>query len=342
MNSLTKDQCGSGTKLSFLNHVELLPDSAILPVSGSYSTSERLYMLPGGRNIDTKVDVDAAHAPQQSRGSGPSPLPFTVVKCDMASQHVSETTHSLGQNNFIDIVSVNSHDAIIQHNHDLHVLYANPSALNAKPRDFGATSVATLDGYTAVLYSDGSVRLYNLTFHPIKWPVGMNGNLGWETDKVIPDNRCGLRNNVIQLVETPGSLLAVRDDGNIVVVYTRSVRIQYGHHMYEVSGGRLVLSLDTATTFLTRRNRLQLSGIKRVIANKGKGCGSICIVQNDNTVKMWGEILDIEVTIPPILGITPIVPMVPGSIVATDHAFAGVMVGPDKTALAWGHKDYGG
>ena len=34
--------------------------------------------------------------------------------------------------------------------------------------------------------------------------------------------------------------------------------------------------------------------------------------------------------------------MVPGSIVATDHAFAGVMVGPDKTALAWGHKDYGG
>ena len=79
VNSLSKEQCGSGTKLSFSKHVELLPDSAILPVSGSYSTSERLYMLPGGRNIDTKVDVDAAHAPQQSRGSGPSPLPFAVV-----------------------------------------------------------------------------------------------------------------------------------------------------------------------------------------------------------------------------------------------------------------------
>ena len=204
VNSLTKDQCGSGTKLSFLNHVELLPDTAILPVSSSYTTSEQLYMFPGERNIDTKVDVDAAHAPQESRSSGPSPLPFTVVKCDIASQHISKTTQSLGQNNFVDIVSVNSHDAIIQHKHDLHVLYANPSALNAKPRDFGATSVATLDGYTAVLYTDGSVRLYNLTFHPIKWPVGMNGNLGWETDRVIPDNRCGLRTNVIPISRNTG------------------------------------------------------------------------------------------------------------------------------------------
>ena len=31
-----------------------------------------------------------------------------------------------------------------------------------------------------------------------------------------------------------------------------------------------------------------------------------------------------------------------GEYCGVDHAFAGIMVGADKTALAWGHKDYGG
>ena len=77
--------------------------------------------------------------------------------------------------------------------------------------------------------------------------------------------------------------------------------------------------------------------------NNGIHCGSITVVQDDNTIKVWGEILTVDTEQnPPIVGITPSVPLVPGSIVATDHAFAGIMIGTDKTGLAWGHKDYGG
>ena len=78
-----------------------------------------------------------------------------------------------------------------------------------------------MNDVTAVLYSDGSVRLYDSnTFARVQWPIlPVEATYPEEDRKNIPEDRCGLRSNVIQLVETPGSILGVRDDGSIITIY---------------------------------------------------------------------------------------------------------------------------
>ena len=86
----------------------------------------------------------------------------------------------------------------------------------------GATASVTVNDVTAVLYSDGSVRLYDSnTFARVQWPILPVEPPAYpeEDRKNIQEDRCGLHSNVIQLVETPGSILGVRDDGSIITIY---------------------------------------------------------------------------------------------------------------------------
>ena len=44
-----------------------------------------------------------------------------------------------------------------------------------------------------------------------------------------------------------------------------------------------------ANGFESLREEINFAGIQRVIANNGIHCGSITVVQDDNTIKVWGN-----------------------------------------------------
>ena len=317
------------SKIPISSRMYILPNDALPRNAGQFSLPPHAPFAIFNQ-IDTGLNrpIDV-RVPVEKRSQGPAPDKYVLGAC---KEFVGDIALRAAIAIKLDVASI--------------VTKTNKNAIslngNLPIKLHGVVDFVQAASTSASLYVDGSVSVFD-TNGKVTWPNDKGNAKTPDKSYAIPDDRCGLREDVSSLVTTSGSILGITRAQQVVVAWVSSTcdcRSKFTEAICKTHTGTVLEKFNYGGVFVPGLRigenppiRLAMNSVIRAVGNIGKeGCGSVAFVENSGMIKMWGELG----TFAP-----PLVPVKASSVVASDNAFAAISsVG--GVGLAWGSAAYGG